>query len=787
MQIVLVTLADGRCAAGQEKVRQSALKNGGVTSAISWKWDEFKKVYDNPVFKDKRGLGYWSWKPIIILDALRNLSEGDAVLYHDSGRPCYNWHIDHNLQSFSHHVLQHHNGLGIVFGPWNHGNMTKRDCLAKMNCDTHSYRAHKQLSATWSLWHKNSFCLSVLEEWKQWVLDPSRIVTDDPSQLEEYENYKSHRHDQSILTNIVLRHVFNNCYKPLFHRGYEKNINNILKLYNSSPDCTHALVPGSSDVYIFYDVFINETGSVVGIGPFYNSKVDYSKVSIQLSHGGRIKPTVVQDPHKHTNIMIFNVHCGGSEKITIWYGDTESTVATLQKITYTPKNLVASTLLKNCSKFLEPWILYHRHIGVEHFYLFDNNSSNEEHNATKAICNRYKDITTLIKWPYPYKSAVSRHSPSAQTTQQNATLYRYPSHKWVMLTDLDEFVFSQTSSLQSVLSSYENKRSSLSALVMPCMWFGCANGAQYTNDYLHKLVYRKARANRCNPGCGPKSIVNPSNCNVYSVHRPICGKKEVQLDASVLRFNHYFSLTNNPERYNLIATGARKSGNVCNCSEMDAVLDTGVSDIYKTISKGRFVFVSIPKNASQSIFSAFGIRLKDHSAPDDVGIFDNHCRCSVLRHRYPDFDTRYKFAFVRNPWDRLVSWFEYHKKFVPLYTKYTFDSWVRNGFPHHWGLQNGTRYKRERRSPLDQYEFVCDDTGKLLVDFVGKYETIESDLDRICNTLDVTLQEFPHKNKSSNASRKWKSYYTQETFDIVKQRFAKDIALFGYNDETLTS
>lgn len=794
MKVVLVSLADNRCSKGQQKVEDTGLRLGNVSRAVSWTWNQFRETEHytrhRSLFTEKRGLGYWGWKPFLILDEFSKIDDGDVVLYHDAGRPCYDWRIEYDVNPLVEHVVKHHRGLGIVFGPWNHGKMTKRDCFVKMRCDQPEYHRHRQVSATWGIFQKNAFCREVLEEWRDWIVDPSRIVTDDVSAVEEHDFYQHHRHDQSILTNILIRKILNKEYTAMKHVGYEKNINNILKLHTpAQPADADAACPVClrDDVYIFYDLFIDSDSKIVGIGPYYPERVDYARVELHFKNK-TVAPTVVGDNHKHTNIMTFDVRCAAQERISIAYDGSVIFTATLRRPTYTPRKLVASTMFKNCSPFLETWLVYHRHIGVEHFYLYNNNSSEEDMAAVRQVCDKFPGLTTVIDWPYPYKSPVKYHSPSAQTTQQNTTLYKYSEHSWVLLTDLDEYIFSETSSLLEVIDRYGDVQDDISGLTIPCMWFGCSMNADYGDDFLHKLVYRKQAANSCRPGGGPKMLARPKNCRVYSVHRCIQGKREIYMDPSLLRFNHYFSLTNDSSRYKLIASAVRRKGkNTCNCKELDVVRDTGVSDLYASIEaaarRPRFVFVSIPKNASQSVHKMFGTRLKDHSSDDDIGICDNHCRCAVLKRRYPSFDSRFKFCFVRNPWERLVSWFRYHVQVIPMYKKYTFESWARAGFPHHWGLQNGTRYRKERRSPLDQHQFIYDDEGNLMVDFVGHMETFPEDFAHVCKT--IGLEQPPMEHRNSTGPSDWRCHYNPATFDLVKARFRRDIELFGYQDVTL--
>jgi hypothetical protein len=176
----------------------------------------------------------------------------------------------------------------------------------------------------------------------------------------------------------------------------------------------------------------------------------------------------------------------------------------------------------------------------------------------------------------------------------------------------------------------------------------------------------------------------------------------------------------------------------------------------------------------------FGTQLKDHSDPTSTGIFDNHCRADVLRTRYNDFDTRFKFCFVRNPWERCLSWYNYHSKLKDLKEyECTFEEWVLRGCKHHWGRQNGTRYKAQNISPLEQHQFIYDNSGNLLVDFIGRVETFDADILEICSIVNVKVDRIQHRN-STHKSSDWKKIYTEKMKNKVSELFQKDIALFNY-------
>tara|TARA_Y100000389_G_scaffold195962_1_gene228117 strand:+ start:117 stop:860 length:744 start_codon:yes stop_codon:yes gene_type:complete len=231
----LVTFATGNCVKGQNKIISSAKEHGFLEENVhSFSHDDYKNnpvvMANQHIFKERKGVGYWAWKPIFILEVMKKLKFGDVVVYHDSGRPCYDWKFSTRVEPFVDLVKSKYQGVGVVFGPFKHGPWTKHDCMELMDCDHDNFKRHNQASATWSIWEKNVTSVTILNEWLKWMTHHARIVTDDKSILgQECENFKHHRHDQSILTNILLKLHFDGKYKNIMrsHGIYEKNINKI--------------------------------------------------------------------------------------------------------------------------------------------------------------------------------------------------------------------------------------------------------------------------------------------------------------------------------------------------------------------------------------------------------------------------------------------------------------------------------------------------------------------------------------------------------------------------------
>ncbi len=76
-----------------------------------------------------------------------------------------------------------------------------------------------------------------------------------------------------------------------------------------------------------------------------------------------------------------------------------------------------------------------------------------------------------------------------------------------------------------------------------------------------------------------------------------------------------------------------------------------------------------------------------------------------------------------------------------------------------------------------QSEYVCNEEGRIMVDYVGRIETLKKDFNEICDTLEIEAS-IPHINKSNH--RKYTEYYNDRTKQVIKNMFQKDIKLFNY-------
>jgi chondroitin 4-sulfotransferase 11 len=185
----------------------------------------------------------------------------------------------------------------------------------------------------------------------------------------------------------------------------------------------------------------------------------------------------------------------------------------------------------------------------------------------------------------------------------------------------------------------------------------------------------------------------------------------------------------------------------------------------------RAIFIHIPKTAGSSVtHSLLGGPRGNLHAP-----YSEYERINPRKFR--EF---FKFTFVRNPWDRLVSTYIFLRDFD---SDPRTRSWYKrevDPFPDFSSFVRGWLSEANARSSLHfrpQHTFICDADLRLRVDFVGRVETITEDFCIICERLGVAA-ELQRINESNH--RPYTEYYTEELRERVAAVYSDDIAMFGY-------
>lgn len=191
----------------------------------------------------------------------------------------------------------------------------------------------------------------------------------------------------------------------------------------------------------------------------------------------------------------------------------------------------------------------------------------------------------------------------------------------------------------------------------------------------------------------------------------------------------------------------------------------------------KVIFIHIPKNAGTSVSFFFTGEKQSNPHHTDLAILDE-----IKQGKYTEY---FKFSIVRNPFDRIVSIFQYYVNGGNglWYDKEIGVIFSRIGFTALLLLlrQNELskiipRYQQELYPHfLPQYKYIYDDSGELLLDYIGTYEKLPEHMQHIGKKFNIE-GEFPHKLKSSHSP--YRDYYTQELIDIVANQYQRDIELF---------
>jgi hypothetical protein len=134
------------------------------------------------------------------------------------------------------------------------------------------------------------------------------------------------------------------------------------------------------------------------------------------------------------------------------------------------------------------------------------------------------------------------------------------------------------------------------------------------------------------------------------------------------------------------------------------------------------------------------------------------------------FETYFKFGFVRNPWDRVVSLYE-RTEALQLRDRMTFDEFVD------W-IQYSSATCVHSSPHRYQLDWFVDPNGNVLADFIGKFERLDEDWAFVAKKLAVS-EKLPHQ-RANPRTRHYSEYYTPRTRDIIANKFKVDIERFGY-------
>ena len=214
------------------------------------------------------------------------------------------------------------------------------------------------------------------------------------------------------------------------------------------------------------------------------------------------------------------------------------------------------------------------------------------------------------------------------------------------------------------------------------------------------------------------------------------------------------------------------------------------------------IYFQVPKVASSTIKKRLKHELGLSGLAPHTTLFPAPDTDKLEAGLYADY---FKFGFVRNPWARIVSCYQ---------SKIARNRNI-NGTLKNWclfyllrGSANSARNRAAALPMLDaslsfeqfveavtkipddcadkhfrsQYRFLCDANGELQIDYLGHLETFNDDFPAVAGQIGITVEEPKDRVRKRKRRGSYKDFYTRETWEMVAQRYRRDIELLGYTE-----
>jgi hypothetical protein len=180
----------------------------------------------------------------------------------------------------------------------------------------------------------------------------------------------------------------------------------------------------------------------------------------------------------------------------------------------------------------------------------------------------------------------------------------------------------------------------------------------------------------------------------------------------------------------------------------------------------KFIFIHINKTAGTSIehtLKPYGHKTVRNPHMGGFKHSQHFTMGEYKKYLSDEYDKYYKFTVVRNPWDRVVSY--YFKGAIQ--NNLSFTEWVIDKYKN----KNFQDYQR-------MYDPCINWIDVNELDYIIRFETLENDFNDMCSKLglDCSLQKHNVNNKRGN----YRDYYNEETKKLIEEYFNSDIKLFNY-------
>lgn len=215
-------------------------------------------------------------------------------------------------------------------------------------------------------------------------------------------------------------------------------------------------------------------------------------------------------------------------------------------------------------------------------------------------------------------------------------------------------------------------------------------------------------------------------------------------------------------------------------------------------NRHKFIFIHVPKVAGQSVTSAlqpfcastvqhllsgvlsyqlqfkintklkqrFGFKIGRLQWEDHITMSE------LIQSMGSSVDGYFSFAFVRNPWDWVLSNYKYAMK-NPRHHRHAFVKYQCVDFDDYVIRLYGDQASKD----YSQSNFICDKEDRVLVDYLGRMERLNDDFNYVCDVLGISAK-LPQLNTSGGID--YRTFYSERSKCVIQERLRRDIENFGY-------
>jgi hypothetical protein len=207
----------------------------------------------------------------------------------------------------------------------------------------------------------------------------------------------------------------------------------------------------------------------------------------------------------------------------------------------------------------------------------------------------------------------------------------------------------------------------------------------------------------------------------------------------------------------------------------------------QAIRETGFWYVDIPRTSSSALRVELGRRFGPVYGKENLierefsqrQVFPDHIPALKMREILGRvaWDQLYTFTIVRNPWDRILSFYHYLRKRDAIPSDWSFSDYVARLVE----ADAKTPYFRYYGRRYGAANYVLDENGIVIVDEIIRYEDRAAGLQKVSARLRMETLGTLHLQVARPARHPYGDAYNDKTADLVAGRYAKDVTLFGYD------